>query len=515
MLARWGLLRFVRGSEDTARLARITTGFVVVFVVLVFAAACNTVPFGHYVDDIKWVLLAEAFLRNTLQSPWMVLPHIELMSWGPSLLLAPIVGLLGRNIIVLKLYMTLALGSGFLLWWHCVSSREPRVTRLLFLPLLCVNGFVLSFAGGVLSESFYLVVFAVLVYAAFTRQWVREGGAGVVVLLGLGSGLLVLVRAIGLLVFVCLALEFALARRWRMLLCFACAAAVCVAPYIITSFLQAGNLSFYDAYWRLRADAGLSGALGGMADNAYYYWKGLSCLTLVHLPSFAAQGSLLVKLPVMLLVGCAAVAGMIRADCHDPLERFLLVYTILYALVLAAWSYIAPRYALVIYPLFVYWVIRGIGALPRARGWAFAVLAAVAFISNAQPVYSTIHASLTAPLEAPHCAYDWLAAHAAPSDRVVSMDIARIHYHTGLRVMPFVSADSAEAFSRNSAALGGSYYVMRAADFTQASAAITEPIVGQYRRLHEFLSDETHFRRVHEYPAEGIVVLQRIDEGER
>lgn len=479
-------------------------------ILLLFVLARKAVAFGGYVDDVKWVLAAENFLNGSLLAQCMVFPYIELMNWGTSVLLLPVIALFGRNIPVLQLYSVAAFFSGMFLFFSATAGKKSPGAKLAYLFVLALNGFVFSFLGGVTSEVFYLFLFGALVYLGYGKKWAGDGTVPQTAALAVLSGLLVLTRSIGALAVVGIAVEMLLARRYRALLLYCGVVMACVLPSVAVSKLSSGALTFYDSYWGLLLKMGPLNVLNSAASNLYYYAKGLACLTFINLPALLPPGLNSVKAVFIAVFAALCAVGMARNVKKDPLGRFLAFYFVLYLLVYALWMYFSPRYALPVYPVFVYWVFKGIEAfLPgKSARPAFAALLCAAAATNYGAVRGTIAASLGSPPEIGQATYGWIKRNTRPDDLIVSMDIARIYFYAQRRGLPSLAGKTPEEFAASAQALKARYLVLKEASYTESNPNAADPIVRQYGKLKSFAARGDLLDKIYENAGEGTVVFR-------
>lgn len=483
---------------------------VALLILLLFVLARKAVPFGGYVDDVKWVLAAENFLKGSLRAQCMYFPYIELMNWGTSVLLMPVLALFGRNIPVLQLYSVTALFFGTLMFFSATAGNKTAAGKVAYLFVLALNGFVFSFLGGVTSEVFYLFLFGALVYLGYAKKWACEGTVPQTAALAVLSGLLVMTRSVGALAVAGTAVEMLLARRYRALLLYCGVVSACVLPSVAVSKLSSGAFTFYESYWGLLLKMGPLNVLNSAASNLYYYAKGLACLTFINLPALLPPGLNSVKAAFIVVFAALCAVGMARNVKNDPLGRFLALYFALYLLVYALWMYFSPRYALPVYPVFVYWVFKGIEAfLPGENGLpAFAALLCAAAVTNYGAVRGTIAASLDSPPEIGQGTYGWIKRNTRPDDLIVSMDIARIYFYAQRRGLPSLAGETPEEFVANARALKARYLVLKEASYTESNPNAGDPIVRQYGKLKNFAARGDLLDKIYENAGEGTAVYK-------
>lgn len=453
-----------------------------------FLAAANAVPLGHYVDDVVWVLLAKSMAHGSLLASWSFYPRLETTTtWGLSFLLTP-VALFGGGALAFKLACAAMLAGGLVLFYLGTRSAVPEPWRWAFLLALFFNGFTLAFSGSVLSEAAYLLVFGLLVYSSRERLDDKRALG-----LGLLTALLILTRAIGAAFALAFLIGLARSRRRQAPLFLAgCCAAL---PYFAASKLAGGSYTFHMRGWEVFSARAI-------ASNAWFYLKGLSLLTFVYCPGVLPNWAWLKLVLTALVAGVAAYGARRPGPLH--------LYGALYLCVLLAWPYQAPRFVVPLYPVFLLSFLCGLGELvPRRRAaLAATILTMLVALSNAGEAAKTLRDSLSGPVEVPHAAHLWLRDHAAPGDLVVSMDVARLNYFTGLRGVHFLPAGSAEEFAAQARARGARWFFIKDAAYVPAAAGVNDPLQAQYERLRSYLERDDLFELVHEEGNEGVKVYR-------
>ncbi len=479
-------------------------------ILLLMILGRRAVPFGSYVDDIKWVLAAENFLKGSLHAQCIVFPYIELMNWGTSLLLMPVIALFGRNVPLLQIYSATALFLGMILFFFSTAENKSAAGKTAYLFILTLNGFVLSFLGGITSEVFYMFLFGGLVYLGFRKKWLENGTILEIAAFAALSGLLVLTRSIGAAFVIAAAAEMLVARRYRAALLYGGVVAACVLPSVVVSRLSSGAFTFYDSYWGLLLKMGAANIFKSFFANLYFYAKGLSCLTFINLPAFLPAGLTPVKLLFIAVFSGLSAFGIARNFGKSSLARFLAVYFVLYFTVCALWMFFSPRYVLPVYPVFVYWVFKGLeAALPeRSRGPACAALLFAAAATNAGAVYGTIAGSVKSPPGLGQETYKWIEQNTRPDDLIVSMDIARIYYYARRRGLPSLPGETPEELAGSAAGLKARYLVTKEASYTPSNPYAGDPIVRQYGKLMSFAQHKEYLDKIYENPGEGTAVYR-------
>jgi hypothetical protein len=474
--------------------------------VTVYLLCCNSVPFGHYADDIKWALLAETFLRGSVQTAWSVVPLPDTtITWGFGFLLMPVVALFGRQPLVLKIFSALCVVGGSGLFYFSVRRMLDASGRVLVLAGLGGVAFMATFSGNVISEAGYLLLFGLFAYLV-TRF--EGNGPRNFFIMGVVAGALYLVRNIGALAPLSLV---AFKRRFlwnRVSLVFAVGFLLVAVPVSVMIFRLSGTWSFYGSYWLLGSEGSLLAGTERFMGNLLYYWKGLTCMTLLNIPAV---------LPPISWVkgGCMSVGAFFVGRglwlWREPTAgRWLGLYFLGYMIVLGLWTYQAPRYALPIFPVFLAFMGAGVrGAWERA--WGRVVLVGVLcgiFLTNGSEITGLVRKSMTQEPDLPHESEQWLRTHSRPDEIVVSMDIARVFYFTGRRGVPFIPSTDAASFESGARRLGATVFFFRDNDYVSAASGVTDPIVRQHETLRAYLFGSNSFAPVYTNVKERTTIFR-------
>ncbi len=482
--------------------------------VALWLACVNAVPFGHYVDDVVWVLLSRRMLHGSLAADWSWFPRLETsLPWGFSLLLAPAAAAAGSRALVFKLASAAMTLGGLALIYAALREELEPAARRAWLAMLLLNGFLLSFDGAVMSEAGYLLLFGLSLWLALERGWLREPTNGRAAALGALAGLLISTRLLGLAWLVAAAAALLRGRRRASAAVFAAASALVAAPYALAAKLAPAAQAYTGAGpgWRLLLGRGAGPAMAAAAANAWFYAKGLGLLTAVYFPAFWPNVGWL-KAAAAAAVGALALAGLLRQ--REGSRTPLGLYAAAYAAACVCWPFQTPRLIAPLYPLFAFWLAAGAAAVSpeKRRPAVLAALAALAVASNAGQIRGVAAASWSGPVEVSHRAESWLGESARPGDLVVSMDVARLRYYAGLRGVHFVASSSAEDFAARSRAMGARWFFVRAAGYAPFAPGLVNVVSEQQDRLAAYLSRADLFRLVHEDAGEGArvyVLLER------
>ncbi|MBI5624986.1 MAG: hypothetical protein HY924_14515 [Elusimicrobia bacterium] len=472
-----------------------------------YLLSCNAVPFGQYVDDMNWLLFSEGALKGSLLRPWHHPPQLEVsLNWGVPALLMPFLAAFERPVLMLKLFMAALFFSGLAFFYLSTRSRFEGSQLPAYAAVLFLCDFLLTFSGNIMAEPGYVFILGLTVFLLFERSWLESDRPWRWALLGGLAGFIVLLRSIGLVLPLAILAELALRRKLKEGLWFGLCAGLVVLPFTLYLATHIGQASFYAPYWSLRSQGGAAAALSGLLDNSRLYLKGLTCLTAVYLPTLAAPTGLLAK--AFMAAGAVLFAAGTWRNRGSSLHRFLALYAMGHFVVCAAYVYQAPRYVVPMLPAFVFLCLEGLRALVPERffGRALAAAALLAVATNAPLLARTVRTSLAQPLTVAHASYDWLKAHASPEDRIVSMDMIRIHYFTGLKGRLFIPSNGPEEFAERFRAEGFRWLVIRDAGFIPAAKGVSDPTRWFYDRLVGYAGAGGAFDLAHRDEAEGVLI---------
>jgi hypothetical protein len=380
--------------------------------------------------------------------------------------------------------------------------------RALVLVGLGGVGFMAGYSGNVISEAGYLLLFGIF---AFLVSRLNKDRAQTFFLMGSVAGGLYLVRNIGALALLSL---IAFKRRflWNrggvfLILAFL----IVAAPVSVLIKELSGTWSFYGSYWTLGSRGSLPGGMVRFLENIFYYWKGLTCMTLFDLPA------LFPPLPwikgVFMLLGAVIVCRGLWTLWAQPAGRWMGLYFLGTMVVLGLWTYQAPRYALPVYPVFLAILGVGINGLWGAKGGR-AVLGVIllgVFLTNGSGIVGLVRKSFSQAPVLAHESERWLADHSRPEEIVVSMDIARVFYFTGRRGVPFIPSDDADSFERGARRLGATLFFFKENAFVPAASGVSDPIVRQHDALRADLFGSKSFVPVYTNPDEGTTIFRFRD----
>lgn len=475
---------------------------------IVFLVSCNHLPFGHYVDDIKWVTMAESFLHGSVLASWssVPLPNTSI-TWGFGFILTPAVWLFGRHELFFKIYSSLMMSVGFGFFYISVRRLMDIGGRIFLLLGLGGVSYVTSFSGNVISESGYVLVWGVLAYF-LSRVEENAFGPKRAFLIGVLMGFLFLIRNIGGLAVIS---AIGMGRNFfRRQIFFPFAVGGLIAAIPVSLFIKSlsGSWSFYGPYWKMGVSRGIWFYMDLFSNNLSYYWKGLTCMTFVNLPALLPPQALIKT--IFIILGIVGVGRGLFLLWEKPFGRWLIVYALGYLVVLGFWSYQAPRYLLPAYPVFVTFLGVGVKGLWNKRGtrWALMGMMCLSVLSNGPEVGGLLKKSISQPILLPHESELWLGAHSTPEDIVVTMDIARVYYFSGRRGIPFVPSQNIGSFIEEAKRRKVTFFHFRENDFVRSAPGITDPIAAQHTLLREYLFQPDLFEPVYSNPSEKTTIFR-------
>lgn len=476
---------------------------------MVFLLCCNNLPFGHYVDDIKWVLLAESFLKGSVQTAWCVVPAPDTtITWGFGFLLMPVVALFGRAALILKIYAALCTLGGIGFFYFSMRRMLDMGGRALVLVGLGGTGFMAGYSGNVISEAGYMLFFGVF---AFLVSRLDKDRAQTFFLMGFVAGALYLVRNIGALAPLSL-LGFKRRFLWNRKVGFLVLGFLIVAAPV-SLFIKnlSGTWSFYGSYWMLGSRGSLSVGLERFLENIFYYWKGLTCMTLFDLPAFFPPLPLIKG--VFMFLGALIVCRGLWTLWAQPAGRWTGLYFLGYMVVLGLWTYQAPRYALPVYPVFLAILgvgINGLWGTKRGRAVLGAILLGV-LLTNGSGITKLVRRSFSQAPVLAHESERWLVDHSRPDEIVVSMDMARVFYFTGRRGIPFVPSHDATSFETGARRIGATLFFFKENAYVPAAPGVSDPIARQHDALRADLFGSRSFVPVYSNAEEGTTIFRFRD----
>ncbi|MBP9698673.1 MAG: hypothetical protein KBD85_01525 [Elusimicrobia bacterium] len=469
---------------------------------IVFVVSCNHLPFGHYVDDIKWVLLAESFLQGSVLTSWSSIPMANTsITWGFGFLLTPVVWLFGRQELVFKIYSSMLMVAGLGFFYFSVRRLMDSGGRILLLVGLGGVSYVTSFSGNVISESGYVLMWGLICF------FLSRVEAGILepkraFLIGVFMGFLFLIRNIGGLVAISVAGMGLTFFRKRIFLPFTVGGLITSIPVSLYIKSASGTWSFYAPYWKMGASRGVGFYAELISNNLYYYWKGLTCMTFVNLPELMPSNSFLKSIFVVL--GFVVMGRGLFLLKEKLFGRWLIVYILGYLVVLGFWSYQAPRYLLPAYPAFMALVGMGVQGLWKKTLTRWALIGAVCLSvrSNGPEIASLLKKSVSQPVLIPHTSEMWLRDNSTPDDVIVSMDIARIYYLAGRRGVPFIPSHDVASFVEGAKKNGVTLFHFRENNYVGAAPGMSDPIAAQHSLLRDYLFQSKLFEPVYSNPTE-------------
>jgi len=345
---------------------------------ILYLLSANHTPFGAFADDFKWVLLSENFWNFSILSPWLAhAPPETSINWGMSILLMPVTGIFGRNIWALKIYATLLLYAGTVLFYLGTRSFFKPHLKYVYLLLLFGSEFYISNSGLVISEIGFVFLFGGVVYLLSQKK-------PPIVFLGILTGLSLLTRTPSLLIFLILMGLFLYRKDAKGAGIYAAISLFILLPFLWVSKSHSGEVSFYSKYWALLSQASLQEIIYGIFKKGYFYFKGLACLTFIYLPTFKLN-FLIVKVAAILTVWFGFGSGLIHKDKKGAL-LFLKLYAVAYIALFLLWPYFDVRYVRPYYPVFIFLVALGWQKWePPRQKWITHALLGLALISNLIP----------------------------------------------------------------------------------------------------------------------------------
>ncbi len=409
-------------------------------------------------DDVRYLLLGESLRDLAYRDLFLVgSPPHNVYPPGYPAFLAPW-GMIGSgsfaSVIVSNIiFSTAALGLAF----AAIRRVWSATGAILCLTCLAVNPFLVARAGGVRSESLYMFLTLLALWAltwktASPRRPLIAGAAAVL------AGL---TRTVGVSLIAAIGVGWMLRRRQKAASILIAAAAATVGAWLLWSALAPGQYEGVHYFAKALTDTEepLLGTLVRRFSTLVPNYGARSTPWVLALPTISGTSADNVLWAAIVAVGI--IAGL-----FEMLRRWPVVtgYLLLYALILVFWPYYLPRFLEPAVPLLVPTLLLGLGLMTRRLGkrWSLGVIAAMALLMTGGGLSRTLEAvsyrrgceafSLQNP---PACiqedrasylrALHYVDAH-APTDAVfMTGKPETLYYYTGRRSVLIESVSSAGA----------------------------------------------------------------------
>ena len=351
-------------------------GLVVLHILLCIALFDPKIHTGG--DSVTYVLLAESILEagdgySLSLEPGPPEAH-TLYPPGYPVLLAPLVGLFGRNYVVLKMLSVLFTAGSVLVF--CQFARRGREPLLWFCLALAfaVSPGVIDYSRWMLSEAPFLFFTLVALWGLQEDQ--QQSRIGRPFVLGLLAAVAsYYVRSVGAVLLAGASLCYLLQRQWRKFLVHGVAGGALTIPWLVRNRLVTGTTTPYLEVFRLKnvysPDAGyldLPGMVGRVFENGWFYLVRELPRALVGSDS-AWSGNVLVGCVAVLVAGLALL-GLFRALRERPSGADFYVILSCAAILLFQSSVNDVRYLIPLIPLILVYATDGAGAIANRIGRA-------------------------------------------------------------------------------------------------------------------------------------------------
>lgn len=323
-------------------------------------------------DSATYVLLAESILRTGDGFALSMVPgppeaHIHYPP-GYPLLLAPAVGLFGRNFIVLKLLSVLFTTVSVIIFCLYARGGRGRVPWWSLGLAFAVNPGVIDYSRWILSEAPFLLLTLTALWALREDGKAERMGPAFVLAL-LASVASFYVRSIGALLLAATSITYLAHRKWPRLVVHGLAGSALTIPWLLRNRHVADSASPYFAQFRLanvyNPEAGnldLAGFAGRFLENFWLYVSREMPRALVGSDSPWAQH------PIASAAGIAvcvlALLGLALAFRKPGAAEFYAVFMGL-ATLLFQESVNDVRYLVPLVPLVLVYVSDAVGWLAR------------------------------------------------------------------------------------------------------------------------------------------------------
>ena len=328
-------------------------------------------------DDGRYMLLARSLRDFTYRDLYLVgQPLHGVYPPGLPVLLAvwgAVVGESFTRFLVLNVVLsTAALGVVF------ASLRRiwSPTGALLSLACLAVNPFLVARAGSVRSETWYLLLSVLSLWALTRAGPARAGGprSGRTLVLAGGAAIgAALTRTIGVSLVVALGVAWLLQRRYKAVTAFGVASLLTVGAWLIWSAVSPGQLEGFH-YFADALRSGNDGLFQEVIDRVTRLapaYGGRALPFMLPLPLI--QGTPVDNAFWAVVVTVGVLAGLVELFRRWP-EAAL--YLPLYAVVLVLWPYEISRFLEPVIPLLIPTFLLGLALLARRLGghWSLIVV---------------------------------------------------------------------------------------------------------------------------------------------
>ena len=206
-------------------------------------------------DNLTYVLLAESLLRSgdgyaLSMAPGPPQPQTQYPP-GYPLLLAPILLLLGRNFIALKLLSLVLTASSVVAFSLFARQGRDKVSWLTLSVVFAVNPLVIDYSHWVLSEAAFLCCTVAAIW--LLRKDEKNPNLGWPFALALAAQIFgFYIRQIGALLLVGTSLAYLCRREWKKFWWHGFIGAGLTVPWLVRSHLVSGTATPYLSEFRLR-----------------------------------------------------------------------------------------------------------------------------------------------------------------------------------------------------------------------------------------------------------------------
>lgn len=442
-------------SEDTHWNRRDSQLFGAIVGLVSILYACLNIPrrTGIYGDDAVYVMVASD-IKNAMASQLLPMIKPDYPLPGLPLVLAPFAALVRPHWSWLEwVSMAATLLSVVVLGFWVRRWVRPG-EALAVVALFAFNPFVAEFSGFVMPAAYFTT--AVLSIFLLLSHVLERPTVPRCLALGFLLGWACLVRPEGILLLIGVAASFLYDRRGIKVVWTTVIPLLCWSAFVWYWFYSraahrseyGGDLSALTDYWLNHIGSGLQ-----------FSFKFFRVFLINTLGAFTLPSSLMAVLvrPVLILLTLAGIMSGFRSLwLHREDRRAELlglgIFGSSYLIVHLFWHVAVPRYFIVLIPLVLIGLVRGITEyapfLIRKRSWLVAV-AAIPVISYSYANGRSLHESLWArnPMKAPPWrSLAWLRENAPPDARVVSSIASTVALYTQRPAIALIKTHNVETF---------------------------------------------------------------------
>ncbi|HUU29852.1 MAG TPA: hypothetical protein VM123_18775 [archaeon] len=329
-------------------------------------------------DNATYIILAESILRSgdgysDTITPGEPKPHTQ-YPFGYPLLLAPLVALVGRNLVLLKLFSVLLAVASVALFSRLVERLAPPLAWAGLSLAAASNPVIVDYSHWILSEMSFLFFSLLALYFLIAWDEEEKSRFGKKFWFAvLAMAFTVHIRSAGLAFPIAGFAYFALRRRWRTLAVFTLSLVLLLSPWMIRNRLvrepgvgYMSALFMKNPYTPEQGAAGVADLAARFVTNVRIY-SGTELARVLLGSEGVGQESRAVKM-VSVAAALLVLIGLIGhlARTFRILEIYMLVFLGMVLIWPEAWSDV--RFLMPVVPLIIFYLAEG-AALAGRRIW--------------------------------------------------------------------------------------------------------------------------------------------------